>query len=894
MEKITKAKCAVHRNDLNLSDWNSTKLSSLFIPVSLVLLIFFSILPYASSEVWSEAVICTTIFALNIFAVLQGKYPALENEHTKLFAPLILLAVYSFIQGAVTLLIQKQVLPFSAFFPYSFDLTASFWNAVKIFAFVSFIRLLLAAFRLKINLLVWSLVITGNFFALLGLFRYLIQRNFPDAFQFFIFPQLLKNIGFGTYINQNHFALLMLMTIGLNTCLLWRGNLKKSLQYLLLLFGLITWSSLILTGSRGGIISSFVEIVVLIFFPFKRLVQNSSETSKKNAKFQTLIKKLLIFAAVALILILGVVFIGQNRVVNRFERLPLQVEEIDVADGFLRLDVYEATTTIIKKYPFYGIGFGGFRFAVSKYIDISGQIVPEQAHNDYLEYAASSGIIGLSLAVWFLFGFFNIVRKRLNESSVRFSAAARFGAICGITGVAVHSLFDFGLQMMANLIFFGALLAILIHKDRSNIKDADNEFVPRLKSGKLPVFKYAYMLLFVSLAVISVIFGYSRFVVSHPKIASEFGANKNNAVKFPFDAEYYKSVAFAGSKLNNTEAINNLKNAIKYRPDDYTLWLKLGRFRQAENQNEEAAAAFERAIELAPFYGEPHYFYGKFLIKINSNKEGFEQLHYAFRQNSFFFYEVAALARQKTGENDLETINLLMPLNISEIEMLKMFFLEKESYASLVSLSCQNENAAVLLNDELIKKLLKKQEYYFAHLIYKRICKDSDEKFTGFENGDFEKEELSKGIGFGWRINKNLPNEVKISFDKSTASSGTSSLNLAFNGQVKSNLTLLSQLLFVETNRKYNLTFSYETNKLITGGVPVLQVILKQKNSEVKVSETKLLPENTDWTQSSIEIATDEKTEALEIRVSRQSCRQRLCPIFGNLRLDNFRIKELK
>jgi hypothetical protein len=319
----------------------------------------------------------------------------------------------------------------------------------------------------------------------------------------------------------------------------------------------------------------------------------------------------------------------------------------------------------------------------------------------------------------------------------------------------------------------------------------------------------------------------------------------------------------------------------------------LGKLQQTENQNENAAESFRRSIELAPRYGEPNYYYGKFLVKTDDKSKGFEKLRYAFGRNPFYFYDVAELAWRETGENDLETINLLMPLSLPETTMLNMFFLKKESYASLVSLSCKNENVSKKLNDVMIKRLLKKRQYYLAHLIDKRICKDSDEKFTDFENGSFEKEELYKGTGFGWRINRKMLKEVKIIFDQTTASNGKSSLNVAFNGEIKKNLSLLSQIIFAEKNRKYNLSFSYKTNKLVTGGMPVLQVILKQKNSDAKISETELLPGNKKWTQSSVEIETNDKTEAIEIRLSRRSCKQKLCPIYSNLWLDDFHIKEM-
>ena len=889
-----------HRNTrrrqiLSIVRRNLAKPYNFFCSISIILLIFFSILPYGGSDVWSEAIICIIVFSLSIISIIRKKYSVLEVEYTKLLTPLIILAVYSLVQGTITLVIQSHSLTPSIFLPYSFDLTASFWNAIKIFAFVSLIRLLLITFRKNIKLLVWSLVIIGSFNALLGIVRYFIQSNFPDTFQYFIFPQLETNIGFGTFINQNHFAFLMLMTIGLIISLLWRGKLEKYQQYFLLLLSLIIWSSLILTASRGGIISSFTEIAILIFFPFNKFIQNTSAFSMKRnfSKIFSVWKKLTIFAGISVILILGVIFVGQNRVTNRFEKLPRQLEETDLVKGFKRIDVYEAAAKIVGENPFYGVGFGGFRFAVPRYIDISGLTSPEQAHNDYLEYISAGGIIGLIVAVWFLIRFFKLVKKRFYESSNWFSLVARLGAVCGITGIAMHSLFDFGLQMMANLIFFAALFVIAVHREWSSIDDIENNLPPQLEDKRFSATNYFRLILFGGLIVICAIFGFSRFAIEFPKIAASFGVNADNLIKFPFDADFYKEKADADIAANNSaEAENNLRNAIFYRPNDYILWLRLAQLHQSENKIDAAAEDFQRSIELAPYYAEPHYYYGKFLVKNNNEQKGFDELGYAFRQNPLYFYDVAELAWQKTGENGVETIKLLSPLDLPETAMMNMFFLDKQSYTSVVALNCMNEDRS--LDDTIVKRLLEVKEYHFANLIDKHICNESEEKFSDFENGDFERAEIQKGHGLGWRFNSSSTKEIEINFDKTTAASGNSSLELNFQGNAKPNASLISQVLFVEKNKKYILTFSYKVSELITGGVPVLQIILKQKDSDTKINEIKLLPENKDWTQSSVEIDTKENTEALEVRLSRQSCKQRLCPIYGRLWLDNFHLQEKK
>jgi bacteriorhodopsin len=61
--------------------------------------------------------------------------------------------------------------------------------------------------------------------------------------------------------------------------------------------------------------------------------------------------------------------------------------------------------------------------------------------------------------VWFAVIVIRQARQRL-WSSTGFVRAARLGAIIGIAGVAVHSLFDFGLHLIGNAVVFMTLIMI--------------------------------------------------------------------------------------------------------------------------------------------------------------------------------------------------------------------------------------------------------------------------------------------------------------------------------------------------------------------------------------------------------------------------------------------------
>jgi O-antigen ligase/tetratricopeptide (TPR) repeat protein len=846
--------------------------------IAISVLIFLSIIPLASADAWNEAIVVAVIFTLSGINIWTNK---LEIENRRLLLPLFILAAYSFIQGITTL-----ILPFRpVIFPESFDAAASIWSGFKILAAALFLGLLLKSCRQNIKFLTWSLIVTGNFFAVFGIARFLLQPDFTDVFERLISPRLATGIGFGTYFNQNHFAFLMLMVFGLNICLFWYGNLSKITRFLLIPASVITWTALVLTGSRGGIISSFAEIAVLFFLSL--ILKKSRKSQNRKNIFQSKMmpagKQLLILPVIFGLLIIGIGLIGQDRVVERFEEIPQQLEGVTNAATFRRTDVWLAAVEIIKNYPVFGIGFGGFKIGVSQYIDISGQLVPKQAHNDYLELAASGGIVAVALTIWFLLRFFSLVRKRFAEPSDFFSAAVRIGAICGISGVAIHSFFDFGLQITANFLFFTALLFLAIHKTPGQTES--NEATSP-KSNAV-IFNFLLTILCVFAVGSMSFFGFARYRLEQAKSLELF---EKDLPETPFDADYYETKSSVYENSGKfAEAAQALKTAIDYRPKDCNLWLKLAQIEQSQNLETEAEKAFRRTIELAPLYAQPHLLFGKFLVKINRKDEGFAELRFASSRNPQFFSEVILLVWTENNGKADELIKFLAPMDETEKEQLISFLFDQGAFPPIVQLVCGDKDLTPPHRDSIVGKFFEFKQYFFAKQVDEQNCDNSKLANGEIKDGGFDNKIINKSSGFGWQI-RSLSANTKVGFDEENTLKGQS-LRFDFNGQEDSP-ELLSQIVTVEKNRKYQLNFSYKTNKIVTGGVPILQIVLKNSETEYVVKETKLSLKETGWIQSSMEFETLKQTEAVEIRLTRQACSEIPCPIFGSLWLDDFSMQK--
>lgn len=829
------------------------------------LMVFSAIAFYGGEGRRFEACVFCLIFLASAAAVRSGELGRLSGAHVGLFAPLLLLAGYSLLQFFSTLGPRLYFGSDLFLLPDSFDLMASIWSAVKFAGFVCFIGLCLAGLRRDFYLTIWSLIAAGNFFALFGIVRFFLQQSFPDVFPFFMLPRLMPGTGFGTFLNQNHFALLMLMVFGLNLSFVWLGNFEYKKRLFLLAMTLMSWTAAILTASRGGIISSLAVVGVLSFFA----------SAKNKGQMPAFGKNLLIFALFSIVLLAGVILIGQERVLHRFGDIRTEIDETVVTQSFRRVDVWEAGFHIIRANLIYGVGFGGFRHAVSQYIEISGRNVPAQAHNDYLEFVASGGLIAVLLAAWFLFRFIAVLKKRFRTPGNRLRHSARVGAVSAMSGVAMHSFFDFGLQFAGNFLFFAALVAIAVMPPRGQI------IVRRIPAVK----KTGATILLLLLAGLSAAYLFQRL---EPP-AGGGSASGRLAAAFFFDAEHHAATAdLYLAEGNRTAAAEALGQAVFYQPKDHTLWLKLAVLESAADHRA-AENAFRNAVRLAPFYGEPRFAFGKFLIETGRGAEGMSELATVFHNDTRFADAALEIIRENTDLDVFKTHALLQPLTDREKARLALFLLKKKDYDALAELWCAGALMADLQN-YLVSRLLENKRYHAAWRIFQSACGEAVVTSDPFIDGGFEAGELRRGQGFGWRVGEQIKPE-NLFFDEERFSMGKQSLRFTLEGESE---MLISQIVAVEENTAYDFSFSYLAREFDFENTPLLQVILRRTASEHKIREIPLATDRRHWITERLRISTGDQTRALEIRLTGKSCGQQICPLFGKLWLDDFNLSNAK
>ena len=325
--------------------------------------------------------------------------------------------------------------------------------------------------RRRMRLLVELVIAIGVFSACFGLLRRAIQDEAG-----FVLPYLLPGYGYAQFINSNHFVFLMEMALGLALgIVVCRGASKRRLV-LYAIAAIPMWVALIQANSRAGILSILCQVIFLALLAGSNW-RRSAEAKGSRAWFRTgrvmAVRSLLIVGLLAGAVVTIILF-GGEPLARKLDSMTVELNPKTAETYTLRLNIWQATLDLIKDHPVTGVGFGAYWIAITRYHHASGEITPQEAHNDYLELLASGGIVGLTIGVWFTFAFIRGARRKIRAAD-HYSRAITLGALAGIMTVAVHSLVDYGLHITINALIFTTLVSLVVINVREEAAESQGQ-----------------------------------------------------------------------------------------------------------------------------------------------------------------------------------------------------------------------------------------------------------------------------------------------------------------------------------------------------------------------------------------------------------------------------------
>ncbi|PSL15783.1 O-antigen ligase [Marinobacterium halophilum] len=317
--------------------------------------------------------------------------------------------------------------------------------------------------RRRLTLLVSVLIISATLQAFYGTLMTLSGIEWL----FFVPKDSYFGVATGTYVNRNHLAGYLVMTLGLGIGLLLalrEGPSSFKWSHLLeLLMGpkarlrlglVIMVIALVMTRSRMGNTAFFASLMII----GSLFVLLNKEHRLRNS---------LILASLVVIDVLVISqFFGldklKDRLINTRVENVVDGEQVIARKNELRLDVFDYAWEQFNERPLTGFGAGSFETSFQQYPGPEIPLHYDHTHNDYLQFAIEYGLIGfIPLAAFVLLSLYHALRALWRRESW-YRSGMGFGAAMGILGILIHSSTDFNLQIPANAATFVTLCAIAV------------------------------------------------------------------------------------------------------------------------------------------------------------------------------------------------------------------------------------------------------------------------------------------------------------------------------------------------------------------------------------------------------------------------------------------------
>jgi len=143
---------------------------------------------------------------------------------------------------------------------------------------------------------------------------------------------------------------------------------------------------------------------------------------------------------------------GIDKVAERLESTAFTKETRD--------EVNRDTLTLIRDQPILGTGSGTFYTAFPQYRGNDIPLYYDHAHNDYLQFIAEHGVVGVLPLAMLLAASFGMAIQTMRKRRTLLFQAIAFAPVMAIIAMLLHSTVDFNLQIPANAATFVIIISV--------------------------------------------------------------------------------------------------------------------------------------------------------------------------------------------------------------------------------------------------------------------------------------------------------------------------------------------------------------------------------------------------------------------------------------------------
>jgi len=422
------------------------------------------------------------------------------------------------------------------------------------------------------------------------------------------------------------------------------------------LTSIVYFLALLFTKSKSGIIAAIISL--FIYFIFKLFSDTKNKILFINRKSYVLF---LVFIILSLLV--------SNPIKDNLFPEQLnpsttgrQIENLNITPSEdIRKIVWRGAFNLWKQYPIFGTGVETFAYSyywtrpVEHNLTSEWEFLYNKAHNEYLNFLATTGIVGL---ITYLFLIITILIKTFKEKDI----------FCGILALLITNLVGFSVVTTSLLLFLLPtltlkykpstkslkskkyliipiiLLSLYLLQKNINFYIADTFYAKSTTFDQNSDYQTAYKLISQSLklrpnepeyltqsallesklTIITKDTSYIDTAINHINQAIKLSPANINIWKQRSQIFYYLSTI---DKQYFQESINSLIQVITLAPTDAKNYFTIGQFLESVNLTDQAIPYYQKATELKSNYDHAYFALGQIYFdqkKYNLAKENLE------------------------------------------------------------------------------------------------------------------------------------------------------------------------------------------------------------------------------------------------------------------------------
>ena len=264
----------------------------------------------------------------------------------------------------------------------------------------------------------------------------LLQGISPNGRLYWVRLPRLGGWIYGPYVNHNHYAGLMELLIPIPLVLSLSQLAPSKERLAAASAAALMAGTIFLSGSRGGMLALFAELVVLAVV----LVKQRRDLRTAAA------------LAVFLLLVIGLLtWLGGDELSQRLA--TVYGSHTDISTD-MRFQINRDGLRMFRQRPILGWGLGCFPIAYPQFRTFYTNFFVNQAHDDYLQLLVEMGLLGFGTVIWYLVVLVRKASPKIKNWHSEVGGAVTLACLLGVAGILVHSAVDFNLEIPANAALF--------------------------------------------------------------------------------------------------------------------------------------------------------------------------------------------------------------------------------------------------------------------------------------------------------------------------------------------------------------------------------------------------------------------------------------------------------